>query len=257
MPQWCTGEVIAKTIWTDGLFTLRVRVPGVKPFEAGQFLHLSLMSNGQAGVAETDGVKRINRPYSVASPHGDELEFFIVLVEDGELTPLLWQLQVGDKLDISDKGSGRFTLAKSPAAKNLWLVATGTGLAPYIAMLRTDEPWEKYQEIVVVHGARYLDDLAYTDELHTYYDHYPGRFHLVQALTREAHHGKLAGRIPLLFEHGELESQTGVSCQADDSTVLLCGNPKMLDAMEELLGKRDMRRHRSKSAGQIVLERYW
>ena len=258
MPNWVTGEVVDKKVWADGLFTIRIRAQEVQPFKAGQFLHLALPKNPGDDL-EADESKRINRPYSVASPHGNELEFFIVLVPEGELTPKLWALQPGDSLEVSDRAAGRFTLEKSPNANNLWLVATGTGLAPYIAMLRTAEPWEQYQNIVVVHGVRHEADLAYTEELNGYHEKYPGRFRLVQSLTRERSDNRdvLHGRIPRLFENCEIETETGIDCTSDDSTVLLCGNPAMLDSMEDVLGRRDMKKHRSRNPGHIVLERYW
>ena len=253
MPKWCAGTVVEKQVWTEGLFTIRVAVPDVTPFTPGQFLQLALFPQGHDG----DESKLINRPYSVASPHSDELEFFIVLVDDGELTPKLWALEKGSSIQVAQRAAGSFTLKKTPDAETLWLVATGTGLAPYIAMLRTEEPWESYKKIVVVHGVRHFADLAYTDELKAFEEKYPDRFRLVQALTREEADGTLKGRIPGLFENGEIEKVTGFSCQADNSSILLCGNPAMLDTMEEVMGKRDMKRHRSKSPGQIVLERYW
>ena len=253
MPKWCTANVVSKKVWTQGLFTISVAVPDVTEFLPGQFLQLGLFPEGHQG----EEAKLINRPYSVASPHGDVLEFFIVLVEDGELTPRLWKLEPGDSVEVSQRAAGSFTLKKTPEAETLWLLATGTGLAPYIAMLRTDEPWEKFQKICVVHGVRQFADLAYTKELKAYEEKFPGRFKLAQALTREEADGTMNGRIPSLFESGELESVTGFPCRADNSSVLLCGNPAMLDTMEELLGKREMKKHRSKSPGQIVLERYW
>ncbi len=253
MPKWCTANVVSKKVWTQGLFTISVAVPDVTEFLPGQFLQLGLFPEGHQG----EEAKLINRPYSVASPHGDVLEFFIVLVEDGELTPRLWKLESGDSVEVSQRAAGSFTLKKTPEAETLWLLATGTGLAPYIAMLRTDEPWEKFQKICLVHGVRQFADLAYTDELKAYEEKFPGRFKLAQALTREEADGTMNGRIPSLFESGELESVTGFQCRADNSSVLLCGNPAMLDTMEELLGKREMKKHRSKSPGQIVLERYW
>lgn len=253
MPKWCTGTVIDKKIWTEGLFTISVSTSEVSEFKPGQFLQLGVFPDGHDG----DEKKLINRPYSVASPHGDVLEFFIVLVEDGELTPKLWKLEKGSTLQVSQRAAGSFTLAKTPAAETLWLVATGTGLAPYIAMLRTNEPWETFKNIVVVHGVRQFNDLAYTEEMRSWEGKYPGRFKLVQTLTREQAEGTLSGRIPGLFDDGQIEAQTGFSCQKDNSSVLLCGNPAMLDTMEEVLGQRDMKRHRSKSPGQIVLERYW
>jgi len=253
MPKWCAGTVVEKQVWTKGLFTIRVSVDGVTPFAPGQFLQLAMFPEGHDG----DESKLINRPYSVASPHSNELEFFIVLVEDGELTPKLWALEKGSSVQVAQRAAGSFTLKKAPDAETLWLVATGTGLAPYIAMLRTEKPWGGYKKIVVVHGVRHFADLAYTDELKAFEKKYPDRFRLVQALTREEAGGTLSGRIPGLFENGKIEEVTGFSCQADNSSILLCGNPAMLDTMEEIMGKRGMRRHRSKSPGQIVLERYW
>ena len=253
MPKWCPATVVEKKIWTDGLFTIRISASEVAPFLPGQFLQLGVFSEGHEG----DESKLINRPYSVASPHGEELEFFIVLVDEGELTPRLWRLEEGSSLLVSQRAAGSFTLKKTPDAETLWLVATGTGLAPYIAMLRTNDPWESYQNIVIVHGVRHFPDLAYTEELIALEKTHPERFRLVQALTREEADGTLNGRIPSLFENGEIENVTGFECRADNSSVLLCGNPAMLDTMEEVLGKRKMKRHRSKSPGQIVLERYW
>lgn len=247
MPKWCDATIVEKKIWTDGLFTISITANDVNDFEPGQFLQLAV----------EDGDELVNRPYSVASPSGDVLEFFIVVVEDGQLTPRLWKLEKGDNLKVAQRAAGSFTLKKSPPADNLWLISTGTGLAPYIAMLRTNEAWEKYKNIVIVHGVRYHADLGYTDELNALSEKYPGRFTLIQSLTREEVDGTMNGRIPALLELGALEKASGLTLTPDNSTVLLCGNPAMLDDMEEKLGSRGLKRHRSKSPGQIVLERYW
>lgn len=253
MPTWCQATIVSKKIWTEGLFTITVDTSGVKPFEAGQFLQLGIFPKGSEG--DEDAI--VNRPYSVASPHGKLLDFFIVEVPDGELTPKLLALDVGDPILVNDKGAGRFVLSKTPDAEHLWLIATGTGLAPYIAMLRTNEPWERFKKIVVVHGVRHASDLAYTEELRSYQEKYPGRFALIQTLTREESEGTLHGRIPTLLESGQLESESDCELSAATSSVLLCGNPAMLDSMEEAMNDRRMKRHRSKAPGQIVLERYW
>ncbi len=247
MPEWCPATVTRKQIWTDGLFTLTIATDLVEPFVPGQFLHLAL----------GDDEHRINRPYSVASPHGQELDFFIVVVEEGELTPRLWQLNVGDDVQVSRRAAGSFTLKKTPAAEILWLISTGTGLAPYIAMLRTEEPWQRYEKIAVIHGVRYAADLGYSQELKQWESDHQGRFQLLQTLTREDKPGLLHGRIPQLLENGRLEQDSGWKISKDNSAVLLCGNPAMLDEMEEKLGRREMKKHRTKSPGQIVLERYW
>ena len=241
------GIVAKKRIWAEGLFTLHVDVEGVQPFDPGQFL--------QVGI--TLGEKHVHRPYSVASPFGKTLEVYIVLVDDGELTPHLWKMQEGDAVDVAERAAGSFTLKKTPDAKNLWLVATGTGLAPYVAMLRTDEPWERYEKIVVVHGARLHSDLGYTEEFAEIKSKFGERFSYVPTLTRDDAEGTLKGRIPQLLESGDLERHADCHLNAESSAVMLCGNPAMLDDMEAKLGERQMVKHRSKAPGHIVLERYW
>jgi len=259
MPKWFQSKVLEKKVWTEGLFTLSIDGSGVKEFEPGQFLHLAGFPKGIADDADeaTREKQRVNRPYSVASPHGESLEFFIVRVDDGELTPHLWNLEPGDAIEVSEKAAGRFTLKKTPDAENLWLIATGTGLAPYVAMMRTEEPWQRFKKIVIVHGVRHATDLAYTEELRKLEAERGGAFRLVQALTRESADGVLEGRIPALVESGVLEETAECQMTKEGSAVLLCGNPAMLDSMEEVLGKRSMVKHRSKAPGQIVLERYW
>lgn len=254
MPVWCQGTITGRQVWTEGLFTIRVHAPDVLPFLPGQFLHLGLEINSGH---HKDQRKLVSRPYSVASPYGVFLEFFIVLVEDGELTPHLWRLQVNDSIQVSQKGSGSFTLQKAPVAENLWLMATGTGLAPYLAMVRDPLIWENYTRVVLIHGVRQQSDLAYTTELRQLESELPDRFHFVQTLTRDQHPDCLQGRIPQLIGDGSLEKSLGIWLTAERSSVMLCGNPAMLDSMEQLLAERKMRVHRSKSPGQIVLERYW
>lgn len=245
--KWVSGKILNKHVWTDGLFTLRIDANGVQPFSPGQFLQLGLQL----------GEHHIHRPYSVASPHGRELEFYVVLVEDGQLTPHLWRMGQGDQIDISQAAAGSFTLRKVPEAKHLWLVATGTGLAPYIAMLRTPEPWDRFERIVVVHGVRHLADLSYADELHGFCESHPGRFCYIPTATRENGDGVLTGRIPALVASGALESYANLEITPEQSCVMLCGNPAMLDDMESELANRHMKRHRSRSPGHIVVERYW
>ena len=246
--NWCSGIVTKKVIWTKGLFTLHVHVPGVEAYEPGQFLRLGALSADD---------EIIHRPYSVASPWQETLEFFIVLVPDGKLTPTLWNCQEGDSIEVSQRAAGSFTLQKTPDAPHLWLIATGTGLAPYIAMLRTEAPWQRYEKIVLVHGARQHADLAYSDELLSLQAEKPARFCYLPALTREKIPEISAGRITELLANGQLEERSGLELSPENSAVMLCGNPAMLDEMEKRLESRGLKKHRSKSPGQIVLERYW
>lgn len=253
MPQWCPGVISEKKVWSQGLFTLQVNVPQVEPFLPGQFLHLGVELPGEN---ETER-KIINRPYSVASPHASKLEFFIVTVDDGELTPRLWKLNEGDSVLVSQRAAGSFTLKKAPPLENLWLFATGTGLAPFIAMIRDPFVWEQHKRVFIIHGVRSKSDLAYTEEMLALEKAMPGRFKMFQTLSRETSENCLSGRITDILESGILEANANVAIEPTNSTVMLCGNPAMLDSMEVLLNSRGLRLHRSKSPGNIVLERYW
>ncbi len=244
--QWTNAIVKKKTVWANGLFTLTITAPDVQAFEPGQFLQLALTVDG----------KRVNRPYSVASPHGESLDFFIVLVENGQLTPHLWNLKEGDTVEVSQKAAGSFTLKHCPDGKVLWLLATGTGIAPYIAMLRTPDPWQRYERIVYVHGVRQGMDLAYQPELARYRDQHGEKFSSISVVSREDIPGTLRGRITKCIADGSLESAAGATLSVD-SCVMMCGNPDMLDETEKLLEERGLKRNRAKSPGQIVVERYW
>ncbi len=245
--QWIAGRVESKKIWTDGLFTLSIRCPGVAPFEPGQFL--------QIGLEQPE--KHLHRPYSVASPHADVLDFYIVRVEGGALTTLLWDLPIGAAIDVSAKAAGSFTLSHTPALKTIWLIATGTGLAPYVAMLRDKAVWERYEKIVLVQGVRHSIDLAYLDEFAEYKRSHPDKFRFVSCTSRDSHPGALAGRVTTRLADGSLEEAAELSISPQDSAVMLCGNPDMLNEMESILESRGLERQRAKHPGQIIVERYW
>jgi|LakMenEpi03Aug12_release.lakeMendotaPanAssembly.Ray.scaffolds.fasta_scaffold00235_61 ferredoxin--NADP+ reductase len=244
--KWTPAVIERKHVWDQGLFTLTIRAPHVESFKPGQFLQL--------GYDLPDG--HLHRPYSVASPPGELLEFFIVMVEDGRLTPLLWKAQEGDAIDVSMRAAGSFTLDHCPQASTLWLVGTGTGLAPYIAMLRTPEPWLRYQSIVLVHGVRHARDLAYQKEIAGHQERSDGRFRYVPVVSREACPEGLSGRITTCIENRSLEERCGIEF-SKDCAIMLCGNPDMLDDCEALLGARGITKNKKKEPGQIVIERYW
>ena len=245
--QWISGKIVKRQVWSDGLFTISVKTPGVSPFEPGQFLQIGL------NLPE----KHLHRPYSVASPHGKVLDFFIVRVDEGELTPRIWNLEVGDTIDVSAKATGSFTLSHTPAAHCIWLIGTGTGLAPYIAMLRDGAIWDRYERIILVHGVRHCSDLAYHDELQHFRDLHPDRFRFISSVSRDAGKGCLSGRITTALENGSLEQLAEASIAPEESAVMMCGNPDMLNDLEAILQNRGMTKHKLKSPGHYVVERYW
>ncbi len=247
MPNWYPSKVLTRHEWAPGLFTISIDARGVQPFACGQFLQLGLRFHDEI----------VNRPYSVASPPGEQIEFFVVRVDGGQLTPSLANLREGDDVLVSERAAGSFTLNRSPVSRDLWLIGTGTGLAPFIAMSRDPLTWQRYERVIIVHGTRYAADLAYRAELENLSAQRPGRFYYVPAITREQQDGVLHGRLNHLIELGTVEQATHIAFSPDDSTVMICGNPDMLAAVEETLIHRGLKRHRTKDPGQIVVERYW
>lgn len=246
--EWADATITERIDWAEGLWTFRLDAK-IRPYEAGQYVNLALPD---------DEGKLIKRQYSVGSPSHEFPQFFITVVDDGALTPRLYELGVGDSMKMQTKAVGKFVLSRVPDKDVLWLVATGTGLAPYIAMLRTDVPWERFGKIVVVHGVRYAEHLAYAEELNGMIaDKGADRLAYVTTVTREDAPGSIRARIPAAFADGGIEEMAGAELRPDNSHIFLCGNPAMCEQMVEDLAGRGMTEHKKKKPGQITLERYW
>lgn len=242
---WLIGTMTERKDWAEGLWTMTVQAD-VTPFVPGQFLQLGLPV----------GERWVKRAYSVASAPHEAPQFYIALVPDGELTPSLDRLRPGDPVGISKQAAGHFTLEHVPDARVLWLFATGTGLAPYIAMLRTEAPWSRFERIAVVHGVRRAADLAYKDELLALSEARGGRLSWLPLVTRDPDApGVMHGRIPQLIP--TLEEAVGEALRPETSQVLLCGNPEMIKDMETLLVERGMNRNKKTRPGHYTTERYW
>lgn len=245
---WQTAQLERAHEWAPGLKTLTLSTKSSIPFEAGQFVNLALDL--------PDG--RVTRSYSMASAPGDpDLEFFLVEVEGGALTPSLLALEPGATLFVNPLPAGHFVLAKVPDAKTLWLIATGTGLGPYISMLRTPEPWERYERIVLVHAVRQPEHLAYREELAVHAAMHDDRLRLVSIVSRADADGALRGRVTTALQDGSLEQAAGLSLAPSTSQVLLCGNPGMIGEMRTLLAERGLKRHRRRDPGHVTAEKYW
>jgi ferredoxin--NADP+ reductase len=240
--DWGTARVVHRVDWADGLATLRFDC-ALPPFEAGQYVNLALF------VEE----RRLKRSYSLASAPGEPPEVFLRRVDDGALTPRIFALGVGEELLVERKPRGLFTLKHVPDAATLWLFATGTGLGPFVGMLRTEEPWRRFGRVVVAHGVRVARDLAYRDELRAH-----PRLTWIPVLSRDPEVADaLHGRIPAALADGRLEARAGVEIRPDDTQVMLCGSPAMLDDVERALEGRGLTKSRPKRPGHIHVERYW
>jgi len=237
--------------WTQDLFSLQVDAPDVK-FVAGQFGRLALPA--PPGHNEP----MIGRPYSfVNPPHEQPHEFYFIIVPGGPLSPRLAELAVGDVVFLAPRANGFFSVPELPQAEVLWCVSTGTGIGPFLSILRTQEAWEKFGRIVLVHAVRHASALNYADEIAGVARERHGAFSFVPIVSREPHAGALPGRIPALIADGRLESRAGVPLTADNAHAMLCGNPAMVDDVQAALATRGMRRHRRREPGHITLETYW
>jgi ferredoxin--NADP+ reductase len=245
--EWISSNVVARRLWAPSLFSLWLKADGVEPFQPGQFLQL--------GLALPD--RHLHRPYSVASPWDSVLEFLITLVPEGELTPRLFSMRVGDAVDISRRAAGGFTLLQTPPATSLWLIATGTGLSPYLAMLQRPEIWDSYRRVVLVHGVRHRFELAHAETLIDWQRRRGEQLRYVPVVSRQQPCIGLAGRVTDALVSGKLERFAQTELDPRDTAVMLCGNPAMLDDMQQLLGERGLVPHRKGRPGHIVVERYW
>ncbi|MDP4527793.1 ferredoxin--NADP reductase [Alkalimonas delamerensis] len=246
MAQWITAKVDENYAWHSGLCSLRLALPGFD-FVAGQFVRL--------GLETSEG--RVQRAYSlVNAPGAERLDFLLTPVADGKVSPRLHALKPGDEVQLTQPATGFFTLQEVPAGKTLWLMATGTGIGPYLSMLATAEPWQRFERIVLVHGVRQLQDLVYREQIQSWQQRYPSQFHYQPVVTRESHPDALQARLPGLIRTGRL--QQAASANFDLSTqVMLCGNPAMIKEVSAELESLGLRKNLRRTPGHITVEQYW
>jgi ferredoxin--NADP+ reductase len=243
-PGWSHAQIARRVDWSTGLMTL---VLDIEPsFEAGQFFNLGLSVDGSFE----------RRAYSAASRPSAPLEFFVAEVAEGMFSPALFALHAGDRVWVEDKPQGFFTLRYLPPARHLWCVASGTGLGPFIALLRSESTWQRFERVVLVHGVRGPEQLAYSEELVRMAAERP--LTTVPCMSRvPPAAGQLGGRVTTMLESGELERAAGLELAPSDSHVMLCGNPRMVSDMMALLERRGLVRHRQRKPGHVTTEKYW
>ncbi|HCN46554.1 MAG TPA: ferredoxin--NADP(+) reductase [Pseudomonas sp.] len=239
---------------TSSLFSLRTTRDAGFRFRAGQFARL--------GVAKADG-SVVWRAYSmVSSPFDEHLDFYSIVVPGGEFTSELSRLREGDELLIDRQAFGYLTLDRFVDGRDLWLLATGTGIAPFLSILQDFEAWERFETIKLVYSVREARELAYLDliaglEQREYLAEYAGKLQFIPVVTREQHPGALNGRITTLIENGELERAAGLELIPEHSRIMLCGNPQMIDDTRQVLKARGLNLSLSRRPGQVAVETYW
>lgn len=236
--------------WNDKLITFRITRPAGYRFIPGQYARLGL----------PDGESMIWRAYSITSaPDDDTLEFYGIVVPGGQFTSKLDLLKPGDAIWLDRQVFGFMTETRFPDGDDLWMLATGTGIGPFIAILRDAQAWQRWRRMVLVHCVRQPDELAYADELATMAS--PGKggsiLTVLQLVTRDPGSMHLHGRITTLLKDGTLEDAAGIKLTTDHSRIMLCGNPAMIEETRKLLHERGMRPVRRANPGQFVTENYW
>ncbi len=245
-----TGTVISQKQWSDKLFSIRIKAT-INPFESGQF--------GRIGLALNADEAPVMRPYSfVSTPDDNHVEFYYSIVEGGLLTPVLPTLKAGDEILINEKVNGFLVLSEIPEAEQLWMISTGTGIGPFISILKSPTVWQRFRHIVLVHSVRYVTDLSYREEIETFNTKgSEGQFQYVPFVSREVTDYSIHGRIPDNIQNKALFEKTRLSISPEKSQFMMCGNPGMVKDTIAMLEEQGFVRNRRRKPGQLTMENYW
>ncbi|MFC2170943.1 ferredoxin--NADP reductase [Calditrichota bacterium] len=263
------ARIINRQDLTNDLTVLKVLpLKGAIPeFTAGQFINLGIVTGEKSTQVDivssfTSEVTRIiRRAYSICSaPLQEEyIEFLIDLVPHGSVTPVLWQLDSGDKLWMEPRARGRFTLENIPRTHNLIMICTGTGVAPFVSMLRRYKNSNNWKRFVLIQGAKIVENLAYFSELEaiakeeTTVAYYP-------LLSREPSGSSCQGRrgrVQELFRNGNLGENLELPLDPDKTDVFICGNSEMIESIKAILQPYGFRSGTRAKPGNIHTEKYW
>jgi len=226
---------------------MTLRVAHRAEFHPGQFMNLGLFLPGGF----------VSRSYSLASVPGEPLEVLLARVGEGALTPALFELREGSQVSLDPKPQGFFTFDYVPPHRELWLLATGTGLGPFLSMLRSGQAFQRAERVILAHGTRGPSELAHREELAALEAARGGAFRYVPVLSRTFEPGLAQGRLTHALENGELERRADAQISPESAHLMLCGNPEMIEDVTRLLGARGLKRHRQRSPGHITTEKYW
>ena len=240
--------------WNDTLFSFKTTRDTALRVKNGQFVMIGLEVNG----------KPLMRAYSIASAnYEEELEFFSIKVPDGPLTSILQKVKVGDEILVSKKPTGTLVLDDLNPGKNLYLLSSGTGLAPFLATIRDPETYERFEKVIVVHGTRFISELAYQDLInnelpnHEFFEELGIKDKLVYypTVTREEYPNQ--GRVTTAIESGEIFKKIGLErFNPEVDRAMLCGSPAFLKDVVALLDQHGLKESpRMGVLGDYVVER--
>lgn len=252
MASFITEHVLSVHHWTDKLFSFTTTRSNSLRFKNGHFIMIGLEVNGRP----------LMRAYSIASANYEEhLEFFSIKVPDGPLTSRLQHLKVGDALLMSSKPTGTLILDNLLPGRNLYLLSTGTGLAPFLSVIKDPETYEQYEKIILIHGVRNVAELAYDDfitrqlpENEFFGEQVKQKLIYYPTVTREPFRNQ--GRLTDLMRSGKLFSDIGLPpINVADDRFMLCGSPQMLKDTCAILDAGGFMEARHGDMGQYVIER--
>jgi ferredoxin--NADP+ reductase len=253
MSAFLDETVLTVHHWTDRLFSFTTTRDQTLRFSNGHFTMIGL---------RLEGGKPLLRAYSIVSPNYEEhLEFLSIKVPDGPLTSRLQHIKVGDKIVVGRKPTGTLLIDYLLPGKNLYLLGTGTGIAPYLSIVRDPETYERFEKVILVHGVRQVAELAYNDYLNIDLPRHEFLGEMVSkqmlyypTVTREPFRHR--GRITNLLEAGTIESDLGLPrLDPARDRVMICGSPEMLRDLKHLLEKRSFMEGNTTKPGDFVIER--
>ncbi len=252
MSNFQSERVVSVRHWTDRLFSFRTtRSPSLR-FRSGQFVMIGLPGEGRP----------LMRAYSLASaPYEDGLEFFSIKVPNGPLTSRLQHLHEGDEVLVGRKPTGTLLLDNLRPGRNLFLLGTGTGLAPYLSLVKDPETYEHFERVILVHGVRWIADLAYSDYLTEGLPHdeligdlTSAQLSYYPTVTREPFRHN--GRISTLLESGKLHADLGLpGLDRDADRFMLCGSETMIADLRAIFLGRGLLEGNHGEPGDFVIEK--
>jgi len=254
------SKLISQTVtdvhhWNDTLFSFKTTRENSFRFKNGHFVMVGLP-------AKNGGERPITRAYSIASAnYEDHLEFFSIKVPDGPLTSRLQKIKQGDEILLSTKPTGTLITDNMEPGKRLWLISTGTGLAPFMSIIKDHEIYEQFDHVILTHGVRYTSELAYADYIQ---NELPNNEYFGEAVrdkliyyptvTREPFRN--TGRLTDLMTSGKLFHDTGLpKPSVEEDRFMLCGSPSMLKDTCKILDDRGFKEAKNGRPGHYVIER--
>lgn len=235
---------------TPKLLTFAISRPESYRFSAGQFSRLGFR----------DGSGFIWRAYSVVSAeYADTLEYFAVLIPNGAMSAHLASMQAGDVILLDKAANGFLLPERFPDGRELVMLCTGSGIAPFLSILEQPEIWQRFDRLALAHSVSYADELVFNSRIAALQEHplvggHAAKFVFAPVLTRDKADGCLNKRLPKLLENGELSAKFGFAFTRENTRFMLCGNPDMVKDTFQALLDMGFAMHRNRIPGQILME---